>query len=96
MFPDARGDSVDTTTAIAHRLRQARALALRAELAMTIAQILFWVSLIGVAVGLAAWAHRRLSRGEPQDGSEAAASASQSAEWSAPEAGGEIPSAPQR
>jgi LPXTG-motif cell wall-anchored protein len=39
--------------ALAHRLRQARAVALRAELAVTGAQILFWLALIGVLAGLA-------------------------------------------
>jgi hypothetical protein len=42
-----------TTRVLVHRLRQARAVALRAQLALTGAQILFWVTLVGVLVGLA-------------------------------------------
>ena len=42
-----------TLKALAHRLRQARAVALRAELTVTAAQILFWAALIGVLAGLA-------------------------------------------
>lgn len=48
-----------TLKAVAHRLRQARAVALRAELAVTGAQILFWVALIGVLAGLALRLRRR-------------------------------------
>lgn len=48
-----------TLRALAHRLRQARAVALRAELAVTGAQILFWVALIGVLAGLAMRLRRR-------------------------------------
>jgi hypothetical protein len=52
-----------TTRGLVHRLRQARAVALRAQLAMTGAQVLFWVALVGVLLGLALrmrrhWAHR--------------------------------------
>ena len=52
-----------TTRALVHRLRQARALVLRTQLAWTGAQILFWVALVGVLVGAALrvrhhWAHR--------------------------------------
>ncbi|WP_156771920.1 hypothetical protein [Mycobacterium sp. 1245805.9] len=47
-----------TSRALVHRLRQARAVVLRAELALTGAQILFWVALIGVPVGLALRARR--------------------------------------
>jgi hypothetical protein len=80
---------VDTTTAIAHRLRRAQALALRAELAMTIAQVLLWVSLIGLVVALAAWARRRLTHSELRR--DAAAPTSPAAERSTPEADGEAP-----
>lgn len=48
-----------TLKALAHRLRQARAVALRAELAVTAAQILFWIALIGVLAGLALRLRRR-------------------------------------
>ncbi|WP_118915524.1 hypothetical protein [Mycobacterium shigaense] len=41
-----------TTTKIVHRLRQARVVILRAQLAVTGAQLLLWVALIGVLVGL--------------------------------------------
>ncbi|OBK49702.1 hypothetical protein [Mycobacterium sp. 1081908.1] len=55
--------------ALAHRLRQARAVALRAQLALTGAQILFWVALIGAPVGLALRARRRRARRElPRSG----------------------------
>lgn len=40
-------------------MRQARTVALRAELALTGAQILFWVALIGVLAGLALRLRRR-------------------------------------
>ena len=44
---------MNRTKAVAHRARQARGLALRAQLALTLTQILLWVSLIGgVAVAL--------------------------------------------
>lgn len=56
-----------TLKALAHRLRQARGVALRAELAVTGAQILFWAALVGVLAGLAL----RLRR--PQQPSPAAA-----------------------
>jgi hypothetical protein len=48
-----------TLKALIHRLRQARAMALRAELAVTGAQILFWAALIGVLAGLALRLRRR-------------------------------------
>ncbi|OBF62506.1 hypothetical protein A5787_16370 [Mycobacterium sp. 852002-50816_SCH5313054-b] len=48
-----------TLKALAHRLRQVRAVALRAELAVTGAQILFWAALIGVLAGLALRLRRR-------------------------------------
>ncbi|SPM31435.1 hypothetical protein [Mycobacterium terramassiliense] len=48
-----------TWNALAHRMRQARTVALRAELALTGAQILFWVALIGVLAGLALRVRRR-------------------------------------
>jgi hypothetical protein len=52
---------VNRTKAVAHRVGQARRLALRAELALTLTQILLWVSLIGgVAVALL-WLRRRAS-----------------------------------
>jgi hypothetical protein len=43
-----------TTKKIAHRLRQARVAMLRTQLALTGAQILFWLTLIGVVLGVAA------------------------------------------
>jgi len=45
------------------RLRQARAVLLRAQLALTGAQFLFWVALIGVVLTTAARARRRRSGG---------------------------------
>ncbi len=48
-----------TLKALAHRLRQVRAVALRAELAVTGAQILFWLALIGVVAGLVLRLRRR-------------------------------------
>lgn len=51
-----------TAQAVVRRLRQARAAALRAQLAVTAAQILFWGTLIGVFAGLALRAWRRRSR----------------------------------
>ncbi len=59
-----------TLKALVHRLRQARAVALRAELAVTGAQILFWAALIGVLAGLALRL-RRLGRTPPQQPSSA-------------------------
>ncbi|HTY32061.1 hypothetical protein [Mycobacterium sp.] len=57
-----------TLKALAHRLRQARAVALRAELTVTAAQILFWAALIGVLSGLAlrAWRRHQGSQPEPE------------------------------
>ncbi|MCV7101575.1 hypothetical protein [Mycobacterium palustre] len=52
--------------AVVHRLRQARAAALRVELAVTGAQILFWAALIGLLAGLALrWRHHRTRREAP-------------------------------
>jgi hypothetical protein len=51
-----------TTTNLLHRLRQARVAMLRAQLAVTGAQILFWVALIGVLLGIGV---RALSRRAP-------------------------------
>ncbi|OBG24726.1 hypothetical protein A5764_08470 [Mycobacterium sp. 852002-51057_SCH5723018] len=52
-----------------HRLRQARAWALRAQVAVTGAQILFWAALIGVIAGLALRArHHRTRRESPSSG----------------------------
>ncbi len=59
-----------TLKALVHRLRQARALAVRAELAVTGAQILFWAALIGVLAGLALRL-RRLGQTPPQQPSSA-------------------------
>ncbi|ORW27264.1 hypothetical protein AWB91_02860 [Mycobacterium paraense] len=59
-----------TLKALMHRLRQARAMALRAELAVTGAQILFWAALIGVLAGLALRLRRR-SQTPPQQPSSA-------------------------
>ncbi|HTY33812.1 hypothetical protein [Mycobacterium sp.] len=57
-----------TFNALVHRLRQARAMALRAELAVTGAQILFWMALIGVVAGLALrlWTRHRQADPEPE------------------------------
>ncbi|OBG31802.1 hypothetical protein A5673_26275 [Mycobacterium sp. E3198] len=52
--------------ALAHRLRQARAVALRAELAVTGAQILFWAALLGVLAGLVLRLRRRSQTAPPQ------------------------------
>ena len=52
---------MNRTKAVAHRVSQARGLALRAQLALTLTQILLWISLIGgVAVALL-WLRRRAS-----------------------------------
>ncbi len=59
-----------TLRALVHRLRQARAVALRAELAVAGAQILFWAALIGVLAGLALGL-RRLGRTPPPQPSSA-------------------------
>lgn len=50
-----------TTKAVAHRVGQARTLALRAQIAMTLTQLLLWPALIGAAVAVALWARRRLT-----------------------------------
>jgi hypothetical protein len=51
-------------SALVYRLRRARAMALRAELAMTGAQILFWLTLIGALVAVGVRLRRRLSQPE--------------------------------
>jgi hypothetical protein len=61
--------------AVMHRLRQARTAALRVELALTGAQILFWVALIGVLVGLALRLRSRRTRRESPTPGEADAAA---------------------
>ncbi|MCV7089097.1 hypothetical protein [Mycobacterium interjectum] len=50
-----------TFAALAHRLRQARAVASRAELAVMGAQILFWAALIGVLACLGLRPRRRFN-----------------------------------
>ena len=63
-----------TAKAVVHRLCQARAWALRAQLAATSAQILFWAALIGVIAGLALRArHHRTRRESPTSGEAEAA-----------------------
>jgi hypothetical protein len=52
-----------TTTTLVQRLRQARALLLRAQLALTGAQILFWVASIGIVLAVALRLLRRRSGG---------------------------------
>jgi hypothetical protein len=52
-----------TTRGLVHRVRQARTVVLRTQLALTGAQILFWVALVGVLLGVALrirrhWANR--------------------------------------
>ncbi|MHA7649560.1 hypothetical protein ACX9NE_07320 [Mycobacterium sp. ML4] len=54
---------MNTTKAVAHRVGQARGLALRAQLAWMVTQLLFWLSLIGGVVAVALWARRRLTSG---------------------------------
>lgn len=51
---------VDTSNAIAHRVRQARTAALRAQLALTLTQILLWLSLIAGVITVAVWLRRRI------------------------------------
>jgi hypothetical protein len=87
---------VNTTKTLAHRLRRVRAVVLRAELALTIAQILSWISLIGVPVGLALWAHHRRTPNKLPDWGEAGVRTSNSGERPAPEADDELPSASQQ
>jgi LPXTG-motif cell wall-anchored protein len=55
------------------RLRQARAVLLRAQLALTGAQFLFWVALIGVVLTTALWVLRRRSGGKSAGSGEASA-----------------------
>ncbi|PJE24798.1 MAG: hypothetical protein CK431_04280 [Mycobacterium sp.] len=52
-----------TTKAVAHRVGQARELAVRAQLAWMLTQLAFWLSLIGGVVAVALWARRRLTAG---------------------------------
>lgn len=52
-----------TTKAVAHRVGQARGLAVRAQLAWMLTQLLFWLSLIGGVAAVALWARRRLTAG---------------------------------
>ncbi|MDP7705301.1 hypothetical protein [Mycobacterium sp. TY815] len=54
---------MNTTKAVAHRVGQARGLALRAQLAWMLTQLLFWLSVIGGVVTLALWTRRRLTAG---------------------------------
>jgi hypothetical protein len=66
-------DPVKTTLrALVHRLRQARSAVLRAQLALTGAQMLFWVALIGTPVALALRARQRMRRDLPTSGDAAA------------------------
>jgi hypothetical protein len=60
---------------VVHRLRQARTAALRAELAVTAAQILFWAALIGLVAGLALRLRHRRTRRDPPTPKEAPAAA---------------------
>jgi hypothetical protein len=53
-----------TLKALVHRLRQARSAVLRAQLALTGAQILFWAALIAAPVALALRARERRMRPE--------------------------------
>ncbi|OBK26927.1 hypothetical protein A5634_24295 [Mycobacterium asiaticum] len=62
---------MNTTKAVAHRARQARGLALRAQLAWMLAQLLLWVLLIGAVVGAAVWAWHRFKSG-PDSGTASA------------------------
>lgn len=57
---------MSTTTAVANRARQARGIALRAQLAWTLTQILLWVSLIGAVGAALLWARRRLTYREAE------------------------------
>jgi len=63
-----------TAKALVNRLRQVRAAVLRAELAVTVAQVLFWTALITVPAGLLLLARRRI-RSEPAPWSPPAATA---------------------
>jgi HAMP domain-containing protein len=54
---------MNTTKAVAHRVGQARGLALRAQLAWILTQLVFLLSLIGGVVAVALWARRRLTAG---------------------------------
>lgn len=54
---------MNTTKAVAHRVGQARGLALRAQLAWMLTQLLFWLALIGGVAVVAMWARRRLTAG---------------------------------
>lgn len=57
---------MSTTRAVAHRARQARGIALRAQLAWALTQILLWVSLIGAVGAALLWARRRLTDREAE------------------------------
>ncbi|WP_155767813.1 hypothetical protein [Mycobacterium asiaticum] len=57
---------MDKTKAVAHRLGQARSALLRAQLALTLSQLLFWVSLIGGVVGAALLFVRRRAHAAEQ------------------------------
>ncbi|OBI83435.1 hypothetical protein A9X01_20735 [Mycobacterium asiaticum] len=63
---DPRGDFMDRTKAVAHRLGQARSALLRAQLALTLSQLLLWVSLIGGVVGAALLFVRRRAHAAEQ------------------------------
>lgn len=54
-----------TTKTIAHRAGQARGLALRAQLAWMLTQLLFWLSVIAGVAAVALWARGRLTAGAP-------------------------------
>lgn len=71
-----------TAKALVHRLRQIRKTALRAELAVTAAQVLFWTALIAVPAGALLLARRR-TRNEPAPWSPPPASAHHSPQQSA-------------
>ena len=61
-----------TAKALLHRRRQVRSTVLRAELALTAAQVLFWTALIAVPAGLVLLARRRSHSGPAPWGSPAA------------------------
>lgn len=58
---------MNTTKALAHRVRQLRGAVLRAEVALTVAQVLFWMTLVGVLVGLGLRAARRRTESRAPD-----------------------------
>lgn len=57
---------MDKTKAVAHRLAHARSALLRAQLALTLSQLLFWASLIGGVVGAALLLVRRRAHAAEQ------------------------------